>query len=222
MTRCLKTLSAAMLAFNSLAALGALAQTGERQPSAKMAGDHLECADGTLAPKTPEACAGRGGIAQHVHISSHGTTVVPESRTVLCRDGTTMARKEGACAEHGGPAAPLSPTPAPSASPNESAPRVSESAPNTPRESPPSSVSSEGKPDESRRGTGGSGTAGAAAPSDSSATPGTTNVPVQPGANGPAPKATAHCRDGTPWFGGRSDAACSEHGGVEQWLDETR
>lgn len=107
-----RVVSAVLLALVPLTAVRALAQGADRHPQ-RLGDEQVECHDGTLVARAPDACVGRGGVARHVHITARGATSVYESRTVLCRDGTTMTKKDGACSEHGGEAAPLSPSSAP-------------------------------------------------------------------------------------------------------------
>jgi len=216
MCRYQRILFAALLGSALLAGVGALAQTSGQQ-STKADGDNVECQDGTLAPKTADACAGHGGIASHA-------VAVPESPTVLCRDGTTVVKTEGACANHGGPAGPMSPAASGSSSPGSTQPPTASGA-SSATSAQPSSASPEsaqpsapaGATAQPERGTGGSSAFG------SSATPpaGTTTAPSQPVHGGQTgAKPTAYCRDGTPWYGEHSDAACSANGGVERWLTE--
>ena len=186
----------------------------------------MTCKDGTTSKAGQGACSGHGGVDKGA-TKSHETekqstkaesksasTTTSESAgaaataaSVICKDGTTSKGGKGACSGHGG---------------------VDKSA---------SASKAEGKThSESTSSTGGSGAAaGAAAAKGSSAsseaTPSSpraapaapaTTTPRSTTSSGEKGPPTAKCKDGTLSYAQHHSGACSDHGGVAEWLDSTK
>ncbi len=186
------------------------------------------CKDGTTSNATGSgACSGHGGVDKAKTKAAHTPPAPPPAPAtmVMCKDGTQSKSGQGACSHHGGVGTP---TPTAAAQPPAPAPAPA---------NPPSNMT--GGPVMCADGTtsntsgqgacshhGGvkhNGTAPAAPPA--APPPAPANTPTMTG-NGTAPSnnpqgAIAKCKDGTYSHSKQHSGACSQHGGVAQWLDGT-
>ena len=169
----------------------------------------VKCADGTTSTATGKgACSHHGGIAHSSTASASTTNHPPPSAPpaaapvstanggVQCGDGTmSNSTGKGACSHHGGIA------------------HSSPASATTTKVVPPAAT----------------GTAPAPA-TGTSPTAAANNQPhnqTNPNASGEHPDnnpqgATAQCKDGTYSHATHHQGACSNHGGVAKWLDQTR
>jgi hypothetical protein len=185
----------------------------------------VTCKDGTKSHGGKGACSGHGGVdktASATHSTSTSSTstsstskstaaaassaaaapAAPEE--VICKDGTKSKGGKGACsghhgvdanataAMHGGTGASAS-MPAPASGAGGSAAPPAASAP-----------------------------ARAAAPAAAAASPAPATPTSPATAAGQKGPPTAKCKDGSLSYAQHHSGACSDHGGVAQWLDGTQ
>jgi hypothetical protein len=146
----------------------------------------------------------------------------PEA-TVTCKDGSTSKAGRGACHGHGGVAPSAAartgavPPGGAAATPAGPAPHASASA------APPPAPRTTTAPVPKTGGGAADATAAPAARAPSAPAPPSTGPTRQaqaaPAGNTAAPGATARCKDGTLSHAQHHSGACSQHGGVAEWLD---
>ena len=173
----------------------------------------VRCKDGTTSLAGKGACSHHGGVLREDAPAKAGpaTSDAAEHKragggtapVVRCKDGTTSSPGRGACSHHGGVSRPapeeLNNTRAAEPS-NGRSPKEQLDTPST-----GTSTRAEGRsePDGYRS------KEDLKTPSSSRPTP-TANSP------------TARCKDGTMSYAKHHGGACSNHGGVAEWLDGTQ
>jgi Protein of unknown function (DUF3761) len=199
---------------------------------ASAASAEVACKDGTTSHGGKGACSGHGGVdktASATHSKSSAseastekseatsskskTTAAPASTTtapagaevaeVTCKDGTTSHGGKGACSGHGG------------VDKSASAAKhtgTSESAANP---APASGVGGSPAPAESAP-------TRTAAPAPAAASPAPATPTSHATAAGQKAPPTAKCKDGSLSYAQHHTGACSNHGGVAEWLDGTQ
>jgi hypothetical protein len=150
----------------------------------------------TAAPATPTP----GATARRTTPAAAPAAPTGATVTVRCKDGTTSEAGRGACSHHGGvdkggvPAPAPTPTPAPTPPPT--------AAPLPPAQPAPMPTPT--------------------APPAPTTPPAASNKPLPPNAVPPAQGApTAKCKDGSLSYSKHHSGTCSNHGGVDTWLDGT-
>jgi len=184
-------------------------------PTAAAAAE-VTCKDRTTDHAGKGACSGHGGVdktASATHSASASASPSKSSASaasaaaptaaaaaeVTCKDGTTSHGGKGACSGHGGVDK--------SASAAKSSTKASTAAA-APAAAPMATAAHEPAPTH------------AAAPTPApTATAPATKTPAAAGQKG-AP--TAKCKDGSLSYAQHHSGACSDHGGVAQWLDGTQ
>jgi hypothetical protein len=168
-------------------------------------------------------------------------THAKEAAEVTCKDGTTSKGGKGACSGHGGvdksaakATSESSKSKSPSASAASAGAPTEEHAEVTCKDGTTSkggkgACSGHGGVDKSASasGTGGSAPpaeapARAAAPAAAATAPATTTPTSHAAAPGQKGAPTAKCKDGSLSYAQHHSGACSDHGGVAQWLDATQ
>jgi hypothetical protein len=188
----------------------------------------VTCKDGTTSKGGKGACSGHGGVDKTASTAAGGSNPKKATRSptswgdasssatapaasaappasaaaeeVTCKDGTTSHGGKGACSGHGGvdKSAPASKHGGTSAAASTSAPT--------------SGVGGSSAPPA------GSAPARTAAPAATATAPATPTSHAT-GAKGPP---TAKCKDGSLSYAQHHTGACSDHGGVAEWLDGTQ
>ena len=203
------------IALGTLVALGAAPTLAAQAPE----GATAKCKDDTYSTSTSHrgACKGHGGVAEWLSTAKATKTKSekkskteakaaatetaaapagppPANATAVCKDGSysTSTSHRGACKGHGGVSEWLA----------KSEPKAR-------------SKKEKAKPAESEAAT----PAAAAAPASAAAPARAPTVAKAPPGNAPA-DATALCKDGTYSHSQHHRGACSDHGGVQQWLKD--
>jgi len=183
----------------------------------------VTCKDGTKSKAGKGACSGHGGVDKSASksaaeppeksassskskttsasASSAAAPATAEAAEVTCKDGTTSHAGKGACSGHGGVDKSASASKSGGKAPAASAPTgtsAESTATAPPEPAPPRS---------------------APAASASTATGQATKTPAAAGQKGPP---TAKCKDGSLSYAQHHTGACSNHGGVAEWLDSTQ
>ena len=203
------------IAVGTLVAIGAASSLAAQAPE----GATAKCKDDTYSTSTSHrgACKGHGGVAEWLSTAKATKTKsekkskteakaaatetaaapagpAPAGATATCKDGTysTSTSHRGACKGHGGVSEWLAKTETKAKSKKEKA-----------------------KPAESEA----AAPAAAPAPAAAAAPARAPTVAKAPPGNAPA-DATALCKDGTYSHSQHHRGACSDHGGVQQWLKD--
>ena len=124
-----------------------------------------------------------------------------EATEVTCKDGTTSKAGKGACSGHGGVDKSASASKSGATSSSASAATGGSAAPTA--TAPPEPAPTHGA---------------APAPAPTATAP-ATKTPAAAGEKGPP---TAKCKDGSLSYAQHHTGACSNHGGVAEWLDGTQ
>jgi hypothetical protein len=207
-----------------LIGLAALAAMFSLPAAIRAQGPASVCVDGTTSNATGSgACSGHGGVDKAKTKAAHTPPAPPPAAATMvsCKDGTQSKSGKGACSHHGGIGAPA-------------AAATATAAPPAPPPAPPSAAAGPAVmcTDGTMSNTSGKGACshhggvkhnGATPPAPPAPAPAA--APAMAG-NGDHPNndpqgAIAKCKDGTYSHAKQHSGACSQHGGVGQWLDGT-
>ena len=190
------------------------------------------CKDGTTSHAGKGACSGHGGVDKSASKSkstggaattateaassesaskSRSTSASASSAAapaaaaaeVVCKDGTTSHGGKGACSGHGGVDKSASASKSGATSPSASASAATGGSAAPTATAPPEPAPTH---------------AAAPAPAPTATAP-ATKTPAAAGEKGPP---TAKCKDGSLSYAQHHTGACSNHGGVAEWLDGTQ
>lgn len=202
----------------SITALAATSLLGfgvQAKESKKASTEQIECKDGTISASSGRgACSGHGGIlkasaraADSSEAKSTAGAMKSETaakgetdNAVVCKDGTSSKAGRGACSGHGGVATS----------------QVGRAAPAAPRTDQPPAGRARGLDPTTEQPVPVPGSAQSTTSGASSAKSPASSAPVTAPAAGTH---TAKCKDGTFSDAKHHEGACSQHGGVVQWLD---
>jgi len=182
----------------------------------------VTCKDGTTSKAGKGACSGHGGVDKSASKSaaepaeksassskskstsaSASSAAAPAAAAaeVICKDGTTSHGGKGACSGHGGVDKSASASKSGATSSPASAATGGSAAPPATAPPEPAPTHAAGPP-----------------PAPAATTP-ATKTPAAAGQKGPP---TAKCKDGSLSYAQHHTGACSDHGGVAEWLDGTQ
>ena len=182
----------------------------------------VTCKDGTTSKAGKGACSGHGGVDKSASKSaaepaeksassskskstsaSASSAAAPAAAAaeVICKDGTTSHGGKGACSGHGGVDKSASASKSGATSSPASAATGGSAAPPATAPPEPAPTHAAGPP-----------------PAPAATTP-ATKTPAAAGQKGPP---TAKCKDGSLSYAQHHTGACSNHGGVAEWLDGTQ